>query len=54
MAASATFLPRLLASHVANAARVMPVVVLTGARQTGKSTLARGFYENDQQRLRDT
>lgn len=33
-------LPRLAASHLARALDVMPVVVLTGARQTGKSTLA--------------
>jgi predicted AAA+ superfamily ATPase len=35
------FLPRLANSHLARAVGVMPVVVLTGARQTGKSTLAR-------------
>lgn len=34
-------LPRLLASPLAAALRASPVVVLTGARQTGKSTLAR-------------
>jgi hypothetical protein len=34
-------LPRLLAAAVARAARAMPVVVVTGARQTGKSTLVR-------------
>ncbi len=33
-------LPRLLAPHLAAALRSSPVVVLTGARQTGKSTLA--------------
>ena len=32
-------LPRLLTPHLARAQKVMPVVVLTGARQTGKSTL---------------
>ncbi len=34
-------LPRLAAAAVAEAARAMPVVVISGARQTGKSTLAR-------------
>ena len=34
-------LPRLLARPVADALRVMPAVVVTGARQTGKSTLVR-------------
>jgi uncharacterized protein len=34
-------LPRALAPKVARAAAVMPVVVVTGARQTGKSTLVR-------------
>ena len=33
-------LPRLAAAALGAAARTMPVVVLTGARQTGKSTLA--------------
>src|SRR5687768_10904532 len=33
-------LPRLAAAAIAEAARAMPVVVLSGARQTGKSTLA--------------
>jgi predicted AAA+ superfamily ATPase len=36
-----TPLPRLLTAAVTRAARVMPVVVVTGARQTGKSTLVR-------------
>ncbi|HEX5435821.1 MAG TPA: ATP-binding protein [Gemmatimonadaceae bacterium] len=40
-------LPRLLTPYLARAARVMPVVVLTGARQTGKSTLARMFDGDD-------
>jgi hypothetical protein len=35
------WLPRLLGPHVAKALRSFPVVVLGGARQTGKSTLAR-------------
>src|SRR5579864_7709839 len=34
-------LPRLAASALAHAASVMPVTVVTGARQTGKSTLVR-------------
>src|SRR5919107_179353 len=34
-------LPRLAARHLAAAAGVMPVVVVMGARQTGKSTLVR-------------
>lgn len=33
--------PRALQTPLANAARTMPVVVVTGARQTGKSTLVR-------------
>jgi predicted AAA+ superfamily ATPase len=37
----AALLPRLVARSLAERLRVMPVVVLTGARQTGKSTLAR-------------
>src|SRR5713226_7490777 len=36
-----TALPRLAASALAHAASVMPVTVVTGARQTGKSTLVR-------------
>ena len=35
-------LPRLLDQPLAAALRVMPAVVVTGARQTGKSTLVRG------------
>ncbi|RPI04606.1 MAG: ATP-binding protein, partial [Zetaproteobacteria bacterium] len=38
---SPAILPRLLAPCVERALRVAPVVVITGARQTGKSTLAR-------------
>src|SRR5437867_12296363 len=34
-------LPRLAAAALAHAASVMPVTVITGARQTGKSTLVR-------------
>lgn len=33
-------LPRLVESALSERLRVMPAVVLTGARQTGKSTLA--------------
>src|SRR3989442_2002376 len=36
-----TVLPRLAATALAHAASVMPVTVVTGARQTGKSTLVR-------------
>jgi predicted AAA+ superfamily ATPase len=36
-----TALPRLAAAALAYAASVMPVTVVTGARQTGKSTLVR-------------
>ena len=36
-----TNLPRLLAEPLAHALRSDPVVVVTGARQTGKTTLAR-------------
>lgn len=35
-----TNLPRLVAQSLAERLRVMPAVVVTGARQTGKSTLA--------------
>ena len=35
-----TALPRLVAASLAARLRVMPAVVLTGARQTGKSTLS--------------
>ena len=41
------FLPRLAAPRLDQAARVLPVVVLTGARQTGKSTLARMVTTGD-------
>ena len=34
-------LPRLLERSLARALRIMPAVVITGARQTGKSTLVR-------------
>jgi hypothetical protein len=34
-------LPRLAAAALAHAATVMPVTVVTGARQTGQSTLVR-------------
>ncbi len=44
---SPDLLPRVVAPYLDQAARVMPVVVLTGARQTGKSTLARMFAAGD-------
>ena len=34
-----TTLPRLVARSLADRLRVMPAVVVTGARQTGKSTM---------------
>jgi predicted AAA+ superfamily ATPase len=40
-------LPRLAAATLDRVAAVMPVVVLTGARQTGKSTLARAWISGD-------
>lgn len=40
-AMTASILPRLLTASVTRVARTMPVVVVTGARQTGKSTLVR-------------
>jgi len=42
-AMDATNLPRLVAQSLAERLRVMPAVVVTGARQTGKSTLAQGL-----------
>lgn len=36
-------LPRLVAGSLAERLRIMPAVVVTGARQTGKSTLAQGL-----------
>lgn len=38
-------LPRCVAERLGNHLRVMPAVVVTGARQTGKSTLAQAFGE---------
>jgi hypothetical protein len=40
-------LPRLLGTVLQRAARVMPVVVVTGARQTGKSTLVRDLASEE-------
>src|SRR5213593_4696244 len=42
-AVDAAPLPRLVARSLGDRLRVMPAVVLTGARQTGKSTLAQGL-----------
>lgn len=42
---SADILPRAAMRRLSLAARTMPVVLLTGARQTGKSTLARLYAE---------
>lgn len=47
---SGPILPRLLAPHVRGALRTFPVVVLTGARQTGKSTLVQSI-EPEESRL---
>jgi predicted AAA+ superfamily ATPase len=41
-------LPRLTATSLAEASSVMPVVVVTGARQTGKSTLVRELAPPEQ------
>lgn len=41
MGANKSFLPRLLAEPLRRALSVFPVVVVTGARQTGKTTLVR-------------
>ncbi|MGH9420781.1 MAG: ATP-binding protein, partial [Thermoanaerobaculia bacterium] len=40
-------LPRALRTPLLSAARAMPVVVITGARQTGKSTLVRDLTTGD-------
>jgi len=40
-------LPRHVSAALAQAAEVMPVIVVTGARQTGKSTLVRDFGPAD-------
>ncbi len=40
-------LPRLVAADLGNRLRVMPAVVLTGARQTGKSTLVQDLAPDD-------
>lgn len=44
-------LPRLAASSLEDRLRVMPVVVLTGARQTGKSTLAQQLTPGSRRRF---
>src|SRR4051794_40440661 len=46
MQKSADLLPRFATKRLDLAARTMPVVLLTGARQTGKSTLARFYTGN--------
>jgi len=43
----AAALPRLVARSLADRLRVMPAVVVTGARQTGKSTLAQDLAPGD-------
>jgi predicted AAA+ superfamily ATPase len=43
----ADILPRVALPYLERAARALPVVVLTGARQTGKSTLATMFSDRD-------
>jgi hypothetical protein len=43
----ASMLPRLVAQSLADRLRVMPAVVVTGARQTGKSTLAQHLAPGD-------
>lgn len=40
-------LPRLVGSALADRLAVMPAVVVTGARQTGKSTLAQQLVAGD-------
>ena len=40
-------LPRLVAPSLEERLRIMPAVVVTGARQTGKSTLARHILQAD-------
>ena len=40
------YIPRYLSRFLANAMKSSPVVVLTGARQTGKSTLVQNLEEN--------
>src|SRR5918996_3949 len=44
-------LPRLVARSLADRLRVMPAVVLTGARQTGKSTVARELAPGERRSL---
>ena len=46
----AEVLPRAMTAGVANALRLFPVVVLTGARQTGKSTLVQDLGARNQRR----
>jgi predicted AAA+ superfamily ATPase len=53
MTNSQPFLPQYLAKHRARALKSSPVVVLTGARQAGKSTLVQHLDEKSP-RLYDT
>jgi hypothetical protein len=50
-AMDATALPRLVARSLAERLRVMPAVVVTGARQTGKSTLAQELAPGERRYL---
>jgi len=43
LAMDAALIPRLVARSLADRLRVMPAVVVTGARQTGKSTLVQAL-----------
>ena len=42
-----TYLPRYLSKHISKALKSSPVVVITGARQTGKSTLVQHLGERE-------
>src|SRR5579885_140549 len=46
-----TYLPRLLQSPLAGHLRTMPAVVVTGARQTGKSTLVQALVDGERRFL---
>jgi predicted AAA+ superfamily ATPase len=51
MTGSSVALPRLVAASLAERLRVMPAVVVTGARQTGKSTLAQDLAPGERRFL---